>query len=77
MCLHLEFTAQVMFLGRKLPLRDGFDVLYSLFKLQVSKGNSLKALGVFGVHLAFEKGVYGPRAYLGRKLLKLNDIEVF
>ena len=63
LCLHLEFTAQEMFLGRKLPLRDDFDVIFSPFKLQVSKGNCLKALGVFRALLALEKGVYGPRAY--------------
>ena len=69
MCLHLEFTAQVMFLGRKLPLRDGFDVFYSPFKSYVFKGNYLKALGVFVVHFTLGKGVYGPRDVLGRKLL--------
>ena len=35
------------FLGRKLPFRDDFDVIYSPFKLQVIEGYCLKVLGVF------------------------------
>ena len=67
----------MMFLGRKLPFRDDFDVVYSPFKSYVFKGNCLKALEVFRALIALQKGVYGPRACLGRKLLNLYDFEVF
>ena len=59
----------MMFLGRKLPFRDDSYVAKSPFKSYVLKGNCLKALGVFRALIALEKGVYGPRDILGRKLL--------
>ena len=69
LCHYLEFTAQDMFLGRKLLLRSDYDVFYSPFKSHVFKVNCLKAYGVFGMLFTLEKGVYGPRGVLGRKLL--------